>query len=310
MPRPTAPARRLVRPFSTTRNLGRTSPVHLHLPSKWPHYITYENAAQIQAVVREEALRIKASSRRGSPVAPTVLSFTPTPTYTLGRRQKSLSDEQRRGLTKPLAVAASRADWDPHGTFDPAIRFFTPHVTHSDRGGLTTYHGPGQIVLWPVVDLHSSEYPHLAVRDYARLLEETTRAVLDAEFGIKTYFKTDEPGVWVVPDGTHTQERKIAAMGIHLRRHVSGLGVAINVDMPIMGDAMVNPWARFVPCGLEGKAVTSIAAEMGSRWKHLPLESIDGAELASTWTLEFLERLGVDPEAYEEEEEEAARQLH
>jgi lipoyl(octanoyl) transferase len=167
-------------------------------------------------------------------------------------------------------------------------------VLASDRGGLTTYHGPGQLVLWPVLDLKSPLHANFAVRSYARLLEDTTRAFLARCFGIDTHLVEDEPGVWAGRRG-EGPERKIAAMGIYLRRHVAGLGVAVNVDLPVAGDESVNPWARFVPCGLEGKSVASIASEQGPRWRR------DGPETpaamqrhAEAWAREFASRLGLD----------------
>lgn len=166
-------------------------------------------------------------------------------------------------------------------------------ILHSSRGGLTTYHGPGQVVLWPILDLNSSHHNKFTVRCYTRLLEKTTIATLAKSFGLKA-FTTEDPGVWVrsggawaprnaseaeedgncalsgtgeVTDGSEDGNgplAKIAALGVHLRRHVSGLGTAINVDMPgpEVTAEEVNPWARFVACGLEGKTVTSVKGEL------------------------------------------------
>ena len=139
------------------------------------------------------------------------------------------------------------------------------------------------LVFWPVLDMHSPLYPHFGVASYAAHLEATTQRLL-AAFGIRTYTSRDEPGVWVATsEGT---ERKIAALGVHHRRYVTALGIALNVDIPVAGGEDVNPWARFVPCGLDGKLVTSVAAEVKGR-----REAWDLAELARRWADMFEEGL-------------------
>ncbi|OAR00051.1 hypothetical protein LLEC1_02661 [Akanthomyces lecanii] len=166
---------------------------------------------------------------------------------------------------------------------------YTPQVKKTNRGGLTTYHGPGQLVLWPILDMHSPLHARFGVASYARLLETTTQTLLADLFGIETYTNPDEPGVWVGAAGSGTEERKIAALGVHHRRYVTALGVALNVHLPVAGeDDGVNPWARFVPCGLQGKLVTSVAketgrAEEGREW------DMDG--LADMWAARFEEGL-------------------
>jgi lipoyl(octanoyl) transferase len=115
-------------------------------------------------------------------------------------------------------------------------------------------------------------------------LEKTTQRLLAELFAVETYTNPDEPGVWVTTSG---QPRKIAAMGVHHRRYVTALGIALNVDIPVTGSEDVNPWARFVPCGLEGKLVTSVAAETGAKG----VEQWDVAELAAKWAGIFEEGL-------------------
>lgn len=103
------------------------------------------------------------------------------------------------------------------------------------------------------------------------------------KFGINTYTNIDEPGVWVEADW---QERKIAALGVHHRRYVTALGIAVNINVPVTGGMDINPWSRFVPCGLEGKLVTSVAAEMGTTQAVYNLEDI-----AAEWARIFEEGL-------------------
>lgn len=229
------------------------------------------------------------------PPPPTLLSFTPLPTYTLGRRQ-----------TAPLTEAeASRLNAPLHTPNNGGTLPVT--VVHSPRGGLVTYHGPGQAVLWPVLDLKSAHYKHFTVRCYSRLLEDTTIATLRSLLGLEAY-TTEDPGVWVHPrpSGNSASSQaakdpaKIAALGVHLRRHVSALGTAINVAMPgpDVASEEMNPWARIVACGLEGKTVTSAAAEVAgglpSLHQRLGGSQNEEVAVAAAWAEELARRIGVD----------------
>ncbi|KHO00187.1 Octanoyltransferase [Metarhizium album ARSEF 1941] len=235
---------------------------HVHLkgdPSTG--LVAYEHAEDAQEQHRARFLRWKALSEEQRTSAshrhvprPRLMSFEATPTFTLGRRQEDLTAEQARRLQQPLDIGLVHRR-------NPISRRFTPQVRKTNRGGLTTYHGPGQIVLWPIIDMHSSAYPKYGVASYANHLETTTQRLLSGLFGIHTYTTRDEPGVWVKTSSG--QERKIAALGVHHRRYVTALGIAVNIDVPVAGGEAVNPWARFVPCGLDGRSVTSVAAEVG-----------------------------------------------
>ncbi|ATY60195.1 Lipoyltransferase, putative [Cordyceps militaris] len=239
-----------------------------------PPFIRYADADALQEEHRARFLAYKTSPATAAP-PPQLLTFQAQPTYTLGRRQDALSPAQAARLTQPLTIPSQ------------PVAHYTPQVHKTNRGGLTTYHGPGQLVLWPVLDMHSPRHARFGVASYAALLEATTRALLADLWGIATYANPQEPGVWVARAGH--EERKIAALGVHHRRYVTALGVALNVDVPTAGaDESVNPWARFVPCGLAGKMVTSVAAETGSaeqaaRW--------DMERLAEEWAARFEEGL-------------------
>jgi lipoyl(octanoyl) transferase len=257
---------------------------HIHLPPLTP----YTLASSLQDSLRRTLLFAKDLPSLPAP-PPYLISFTPPPTYTLGRRQTTpLSQSDVSRLTAPLTT--------PLGTF-------TPDLLASPRGGLTTYHGPGQVVLWPVVDIHSQSYRQFTVRSYACLLEKTTISVLRDLFGLEG-FTTSDPGVWVrssssssssSADGKEGVERKVAAMGVHLRRHVTSLGTAVNMDFPWADkDEGTNPWARFVPCGLEGKEATSVAREVEGKATPPSADvAADGERLATEWAREFAERIGV-----------------
>ncbi|KAI1819407.1 hypothetical protein F4861DRAFT_139680 [Xylaria intraflava] len=278
-----------------------------------PQFPSYAFAERMQAVLQQELLAWKSRppSARGPPPPPSLICFTPTPTYTLGRRQtEPLSESEIARLRSPLFVSTPGAAGKWIGTeyrMDGDIintqkntAFFLPTVTHAPRGGLTTYHGPGQLVIWPVIDLHSPVHAHLSVRDYACLLEKTTIATLARQWGLEGY-TTENPGVWVRSSGSQQpggDERKIAALGVHLRRHVTSLGVAINYSTPVAGPPETNPWARIVACGLGDRRVTSVCAELGI--SNGPNQDHVGQELerlAQTWRAEFVKRLKMHEDA-------------
>jgi lipoyl(octanoyl) transferase 2 len=260
-----------------------------------PRFVTYKHATKVQSDLQRNLLEWKDRSiddPQTVPPRPTLISFTPTPTYTLGRRQTTpLTEDQLRQLQAPLTVYQQTLT-------------IKPQVVQAPRGGLATYHGPGQLVLWPVIDLHSPRHTHFTVRDYVCLLEKTTIATL-ARFGVQG-FTTDNPGVWVWPKpaGSATTasvgdpqggravgqpgEAKISALGVHLRRHVTGLGVAINVDMPTSGGPAGNPWARIDACGLGDKGITTLAREVGVA--KSPMTVLE--EMKTAWASEFAKRLG------------------
>lgn len=263
-----------------------------------PPFVRYDDAAALQEEHRARLLACKASradpSDAPSAPRPRLLSFQSTPTYTLGRRQDALTPAQEERLTRPLTISPSTQTPTSQGENSLS---YVPDVRKTNRGGLTTYHGPGQLVLWPVLDMHSPLYPRFGVASYARHLEATTRRLLAELFAVETYTNPDEPGVWVAGNAqqqNHLQEqtqpeRKIAALGVHHRRYVTALGVALNIHLPVTGtDEGVNPWARFVPCGLQGKLVTSVAAEMGDEAAG---KKWDMGWLAAEWARRFEEGL-------------------
>ncbi|KAJ4386279.1 hypothetical protein N0V93_009172 [Gnomoniopsis smithogilvyi] len=307
---------------------------HIHIPSSSAdgRFPNYKTAAAVQELLRRRLLDFKdaeavSSHTRRAP-NPTLISFTPQPTYTLGRRQasqsSSLSTSDIARLKAPLHIPSHSKDLPALGNVPlkddnatPDDRFiFNPTVLTSPRGGLATYHGPGQVVLWPVMAINSPTpsslgYKPFTVRCYSRLLESTTIALLRRLFGLSA-FTTEDPGVWV---GEGPQVRKIAALGIHLRRHVSSLGAAVNLDMPIIQggcgggggggggsprveDEQVNPWARFVACGLEGKGVTCVEQELRTAGEK-GVGGIEGEIVARAWAEELAVRMELDPRSVE-----------
>ncbi len=122
---------------------------------------------------------------------------------------------------------------------------------HIDRGGDITYHGPGQIVCYPLLDLESFG---LGLRDYVHLLEEAVIRVC-ALYEIKAMRLSGATGVWV--DVGTLQERKICAMGVRCSHFVTMHGLALNVN------ADLNYFNYINPCGFQDKGVTSMEKELG-----------------------------------------------
>ena len=119
-------------------------------------------------------------------------------------------------------------------------------VVQSDRGGQVTYHGPGQVVGYLLLDLRRMG---VTVRGVVSGIEAAMIAVL-RHFGIEAQARTDAPGVYVA-------DAKIGALGLRVRRGATYHGLALNVDLDL------EPFSRINPCGL-GVAVTSIGERIGS----------------------------------------------
>lgn len=122
-----------------------------------------------------------------------------------------------------------------------------------NRGGDITYHGPGQIVGYPILDLENF---FTDIHKYLRLLEEMIILTL-AEYGLKAERSKGETGVWL--DVGTPFARKICAMGVRASRWVTMHGFALNVN------ANLGYFDHMIPCGIRGKAVTSLHVELGKK---------------------------------------------
>ncbi len=124
-------------------------------------------------------------------------------------------------------------------------------VIEVDRGGKITFHGPGQLVGYPIVRLPD----HVLVVDYVRRVEEALIGVC-ADFGLATARVPGRSGVWLEASGPRP-ERKVAAIGIRVSRGVTMHGFALNCDVDL------SYYDRFVPCGIADAGVTSLSEELG-----------------------------------------------
>ncbi|HBY67597.1 MAG: lipoyl(octanoyl) transferase [Flavobacteriaceae bacterium] len=120
-----------------------------------------------------------------------------------------------------------------------------------NRGGDITYHGPGQVVGYPILDLENF---FTDIHKYLRLLEEMVILTL-SEYGLKAQRSEGETGVWL--DVGTPFARKICAMGVRASRWVTMHGFALNVN------ADLGYFGHMIPCGIKGKAVTSLNVELG-----------------------------------------------
>lgn len=125
-------------------------------------------------------------------------------------------------------------------------------VAATDRGGDITYHGPGQLVVYPILDLNRL---NLGLHEYMRLLENAIIEVCRS-LGLNAGRDASATGVWI-ERGEGQPSAKICAMGVRVRKWISMHGLALNVD-PNM-----SHFDLIVPCGLAGRGVTSIRRELG-----------------------------------------------
>ena len=126
-------------------------------------------------------------------------------------------------------------------------------VVDVDRGGRITWHGPGQLVGYPIIRLAEP----VDVVKYVRRLEDAVMAVC-AEFGIGTIRVNDRSGVWL-PATAHQRERKICAIGVRVAKGVTMHGFALNCEPDL------SAFTKIVPCGISDADVTSLSRELGRR---------------------------------------------
>src|SRR3954447_25244617 len=177
-----------------------------------------------------------AEQRRRDEVPDVLLLLEHPPTYTRGRRSKPEE--------LPMGV-----DWyEAQGI----------EVHDTDRGGLVTYHGPGQLIAYPIVDLGGYGND---VHAYVRGLEQVIIGAL-GDSGVPAQTIEGLTGVWTEgnppPTLAPNSARKIASIGLHVSRGVTTHGLAININNDL------QPFEWIVPCGIEGATMTSLARKVGS----------------------------------------------
>lgn len=196
----------------------------------------------IQSIIRSGPKIEPAShlslNRTDLPVTNSLILVEHEPVYTVGLRAQSYNQDYVAKLRAKLAESHLKADF-----------------VHTNRGGLITFHGPGQLVAYPIIYLGDfpKTIPNKSVKAYVKRLENTIIETL-ARVGIDGAHTVREfPGVWL-----SRGERKVAFVGIACKRYVTMHGVSINCDCDLFW------FDHIVSCGIENKLITSVKHELAS----------------------------------------------
>ncbi len=146
----------------------------------------------------------------------------------------------------------------------------------TNRGGDITYHGPNQLVGYPIYDLHTFD---LGLREYIFKLEESIIELL-SEYGIVADRLEGATGVWV--DSGKSTERKICALGVRSSRHITMHGFALNVNTDLEYFSYINP------CGFKDKGVTSLEKELGGKQDMQRVKTILLEKISKVFSAEII----------------------
>ena len=218
--------------------------------------IAYQEAWDLQEALLKTAVDLKIENRKQNTavLAAHHLLFCEHPhVYTLGKS----------GAAENLLLDQAHLD-------QIQAQFFK-----INRGGDITYHGPGQLVMYPILDL---EQFFTDIHQYLRFLEEAVIQTL-AHFGISATRLEGMTGVWLDPEGPNA--RKICAMGVKCSRWVTMHGIALNVDPDL------SYFGNIVPCGIQDKAVTSMTKELGRQIDINEVRSVLSAQMATIFNYQI-----------------------
>lgn len=196
--------------------------------------VDFEESFKIQKQIQNEIIDIKLNNRKNN------LNLS-TPNYLLFMEHNHVYTLGNSGDDKNLLFNEKELD-------KKGIKFIK-----TNRGGDITYHGPGQLVCYPIFDLENF---YTDIHRYLRDLEEIIVRTLD-HFGIVAFGNPNETGVWL--DIGSKNERKICAMGIKVSRWVTMHGLALNVNTDL------SYFEGIIPCGINNKGVTSINNELSQK---------------------------------------------
>lgn len=233
----------VTRPIDRERSSGMQP-----LDVRWLGRIGYREAWALQKHLVDE--------RVADAIPDTLLVLEHPPVLTLGRR----ADERH--------VRATPDDLAERGI----------EVIRVERGGEVTYHGPGQLVAYPIVQLAGRG---LLLRPFVRALEDAMIATCEA-LGVQAGRRDGHPGCWVEPD--EPRPRKIGALGLRVERGVSYHGIALNVTVDLAGFGLIDP------CGLPDVESTSIGRELGRATEPPTTESVE--EAGRLFASSLADRLG------------------
>ncbi len=210
----------------------------------WLGRVGYADALAVQQRV--------VAARKAGTIGDTLLLLEHPPVLTLGRNSVRTNILAGDELLRAKGVA----------------------IHETNRGGDVTYHGPGQLIGWPIVDLRGDlpgrKGPHLGPVDFVRLLEEVLIRVC-GEFAVMAERVPKRTGVWTLRQ-TGFAEKKLAAIGVHVSQAVTSHGFALNVTTDL------RDFQWIVPCGIADRGVTSLELES-------PLEPVPGMNAAINATI-------------------------
>jgi lipoyl(octanoyl) transferase len=200
--------------------------------------LNFINLLSLGRVPYSDALELQQrviAARKANHIADTLLLLEHPPVLTLGR------NSSRQNILVPDEILASKGI----------------ALHEINRGGDVTYHGPGQLVGYPIIDLRGDlpgkKGPHLGPVDFVRLLEEVLIRVC-GEYRVLAQRIKGRTGVWTLPHGS-IPEKKLAAIGVHVSQGVTSHGFALNVTTDL------RDFQWIVPCGIADREVTSLELE-------------------------------------------------
>lgn len=188
--------------------------------------LNFRDCWKLQKILAQKHQQINSSRDK---ILNTILLVEHNPVYTVGIRDKNYNKEDEIRLTS-LGAEFHR----------------------TNRGGLITYHGPGQLTIYPIINLKDFK---LTMRTYIKTLENSVIDMCNI-LDLNAY-TCEHTGVWI-------NDKKVCAIGVHGSRYITTHGIAINNSIE-----MLDWFQHIVPCGLEGKGVTSLSAELN---KVIPIK--------------------------------------
>ena len=177
------------------------------------------------------------------------------------RKQERIGDVLLLLEHPPVLTLGRNADRQHVVASDELLARRGISLFETNRGGDVTYHGPGQLVGYPILDLRGFA-PPLGPVNYLRKLEEVLIRAC-ADYGVLTERIPGRAGVWTMPGGS-VAEKKIAALGVHVSRGVTSHGFALNVTTDL------HDFDLIVPCGIRDRGVTSMEAEVDTQMRPAP----------------------------------------
>jgi len=225
--------------------------------------IKYTPALKLQQLLTEKIKRMRPKSPQttikkfDTMKENYILVLEHTPVFTIGLRNRDIYAEEAKNTN----FAALGAEY-----------------VETDRGGLITFHGPGQLVVYPILDLknfvpntslfHGKKANLMGMRWYVDTLEQTVIDLLKEKYSLDAH-RSPHTGVWMGNE-EKGDERKICAMGVHNSQLVTSHGLALNCNTDLTW------FDHIVPCGIEGKGVTSISKELSLKGNkaNITIESV------------------------------------